>query len=153
MVSTHKQGISAREAGLKACTSCAALQAIADESPCRRCGATVRSRRDKSLQRVWAFLIVGVMAYVPANIYPIMLTRSFTGNTSDTILSGVFVLMQWWKLRCSAYHLRSQYLYPDRQVRHHCGPGAEPAFRLGLVQAYAASPADADRIHWPMVDD
>ncbi len=94
MGSTHTQGISAREAGLKACTSCAALQPITDESPCRRCGATVRSRSDKSLQRVWAFLIVGVMAYVPANIYPIMLTRSFTGNTSDTILSGIFVLMQ-----------------------------------------------------------
>ncbi len=93
MVSTHTQGVSAREAGLKACTSCAALQTIADESPCRRCGAAVRSRRSNSLQRVWAFLIVGVMAYVPANIYPIMLTRSFTGNTSDTILSGVFVLM------------------------------------------------------------
>ena len=94
MVSTHTQGVSAREAGLKACTSCTALQTIADESLCRRCGATVRSRRNKSLQRVWAFLIVGVMAYFPANIYPIMLTRSFTGNTSDTILSGVVSLMQ-----------------------------------------------------------
>lgn len=88
------QALSARQSGLKTCTSCGSLQAISDHHLCRDCGAVVRSRRTKSLQRVWAFLIVGVMAYVPANIYPIMLTRSFTGNTSDTILSGVVVLIQ-----------------------------------------------------------
>jgi paraquat-inducible protein A len=46
-----------------------------------------------SVQRAWAFLLVGMMAYVPANVYPVMLTRSFSGDTSDTILSGVFVLI------------------------------------------------------------
>lgn len=84
---------SARDSGLKACTSCGALQPIDDPSRCARCGAVVHSRRRNSLQRAWAFLLVGIMAYIPANTYPIMLTRSFTGNTSDTILSGVFVLM------------------------------------------------------------
>ncbi|MGQ7847942.1 paraquat-inducible protein A [Granulosicoccus sp. 3-233] len=88
------QVLSAREGGLKACTSCGALQPISDDEPCRDCGALVRSRRSKSLQRVWAFLIVGIMAYFPANFYPIMQTRSFTGNTSDTIISGVIVLLQ-----------------------------------------------------------
>jgi len=34
------------------------------------------------------------MAYIPANLYPIMLTKSFSGNTSDTILSGVVTLAQ-----------------------------------------------------------
>jgi len=88
------QALSARQSGLKACTSCGALQPLADHEPCRDCGAAVHSRRTNSLQRVWAFLIVGVMAYFPANIYPIMKTRSFTGNTTDTILSGVVVLIQ-----------------------------------------------------------
>jgi paraquat-inducible protein A len=85
--------ISARDAGLKACTACGALQPIDQVLPCECCGAIVHSRRHHSLQRVWAFLIVGVMAYVPANIYPIMLTQSITGDTSDTILSGVLVLV------------------------------------------------------------
>lgn len=93
MGDTDSHTLSARESGLKACTSCGSLQAIDDAHHCRDCGAIVHSRRNHSLQRVWAFLIVGVMAYVPANIYPIMLTRSFTGNTSDTILSGVVVLL------------------------------------------------------------
>lgn len=94
MVDSDPHALSARESGLKACTSCGSLQHLSDTAPCRDCGAGVHSRRKKSLQRVWAFLIVGVMAYFPANIYPIMLTRSFTGNTSDTILSGVIVLIQ-----------------------------------------------------------
>jgi len=34
------------------------------------------------------------MAYIPANLYPIMLTRSFSGNTSDTIFSGVVALAE-----------------------------------------------------------
>jgi len=53
----------------------------------------VHSRREFSVQRAWAFLIVGLLAYIPANIYPIMLTKSFTGDTSDTIISGIFELV------------------------------------------------------------
>lgn len=94
MDDSDSPALSARDSGLKACTSCGALQPLVDRQPCRDCGAIVHSRRQRSLQRAWAFLLVGVMAYFPANIYPIMLTRSFTGNTSDTILSGVVVLIQ-----------------------------------------------------------
>jgi len=61
---------------------------------CRLCGASVRSRKRHSLQRTWAFLIVGLMAYIPANLYPILITTSFSGNTSDTIISGVIALAQ-----------------------------------------------------------
>ena len=86
--------MSALEAGLKACTACGILQPLSEELPCRRCGAKVSSRRRHSLQRTWAFLIVGLLAYVPANLLPIMLTRSFTGDTSDTILSGIILLVQ-----------------------------------------------------------
>ncbi len=46
-----------------------------------------------SLQRTWAFLLVGLAAYVPANLAPVMLTSSFQGNTSDTIMSGILELV------------------------------------------------------------
>ena len=92
MGSIDPQVVTARQAGLKCCTSCGALQRLAVTAPCRRCGAKVHSRRPHSLQRAWAFLLVGILAYIPANMYPIMMTRSFTGDTSDTIISGVFVL-------------------------------------------------------------
>jgi len=45
------------------------------------------------VQRTWAFLLVGIIAYIPANTTPIMSTTSFMGNTSDTIMSGVFSLI------------------------------------------------------------
>lgn len=38
-------------------------------------------------------LIVGMLAYVPAMTMPVMLTRSFSGPTSDTIISGVLALI------------------------------------------------------------
>ncbi|NND91401.1 MAG: paraquat-inducible membrane protein A [Granulosicoccus sp.] len=89
----HSPPLTARQVGLKACTSCGSLQRIGSTAPCRRCGAKVSSRREKSVQRAAAFLLVGIMAYIPANLYPVMLTKAFTGNTSDTIISGVFVLI------------------------------------------------------------
>jgi len=87
-------GVSARQAGLARCDFCGALHRLPATEPCRLCGAEVHSRKPNSLQRTWAFLLVGFMAYIPANIYPIMLTRSFGDNTSDTIFSGVIALMQ-----------------------------------------------------------
>ena len=106
--------LSARAAGLAACRACGALHRLpgavgtgpgggsggrsggapddAARATCRRCGATVRSRVPHSLQRTWAFLLVGLAAYVPANLAPVMLTSSFAGDTSDTIVSGVLEL-------------------------------------------------------------
>lgn len=95
MATSHNSlGLTAQQAGLARCGHCGALHRLSAESQCRLCGASVRSRKPNSLQRTWAFLIVGLMAYIPANLYPIMLTTSFSGNTSDTILSGVISLAQ-----------------------------------------------------------
>lgn len=85
-------GLSAQAAGLKRCPACGTLHKIGSVDRCRRCGASVTVRRPHSLQRVWAFLLVGLMAYIPANINPIMLTRSLTGSRSDTIMSGIIAL-------------------------------------------------------------
>lgn len=46
-----------------------------------------------SVQRTWAFLTVGMIAYIPAMLMPVMSTRAYTGNTEDTIMSGVFALI------------------------------------------------------------
>ena len=100
---TPETGLSARRAGLAACRACGALHRMPRPAggddpagaavPCARCGAAVRSRAPHSLQRTWAFLLVGLAAYVPANLAPVMLTSSFAGDTSDTILSGVLELV------------------------------------------------------------
>ena len=86
-------GISARAAGLARCRACGTLAKSRGTTRCRACGGIVHVRVPRSLQRTWAFLIAGLMAYVPANLLPIMSTRSYLGNTSDTIMSGVATLI------------------------------------------------------------
>jgi len=93
MGSAQTGSVTAREIGLKSCSSCGRLQKIDNDSPCRWCGATVLLRRPMSVQRTWAFLLVGMIAYIPANLLPIMITDSYEGLREDTILSGVFSLI------------------------------------------------------------
>jgi len=87
-------GVTALQAGLARCDYCGALHRLREVDSCRLCGAKVYSRKRNSLQRTWAFLLVGLMAYIPANLYPIMLTSSISGNTSDTIFSGIVTLAE-----------------------------------------------------------
>lgn len=50
------------------------------------------SRKRASLHRTWAFLLVGIFAYIPANALPIMETKWLGGSSSDTIFTGVIAL-------------------------------------------------------------
>ncbi len=59
---------------------------------CPRCGAAVHMRHPASLTRTWAFLVAAYILYVPANVLPIMETRSLLGIQRDTIMSGVLFL-------------------------------------------------------------
>ncbi|MBX2836247.1 MAG: paraquat-inducible protein A [Gammaproteobacteria bacterium] len=87
-------GVTAREAGLAACGYCGTLHRDDHDIQCRRCGAFVHQRKPNSLQKTWAFLFLGVMAYIPANLLPIMNTQYFGGMSRDTIMSGVITLFQ-----------------------------------------------------------
>lgn len=83
----------AREAGWISCLACGALEPMsADGGLCGRCGARLRSRRPMSLQRAAAWLALGVIAYVPANLWPIMRTTTLGRSEDNTILGGVWVL-------------------------------------------------------------
>ncbi len=44
------------------------------------------------MQRVWAWLFVGVMAYIPANLLPMMITTITGRKLSSTIVGGVIDL-------------------------------------------------------------
>ncbi|TWG86261.1 paraquat-inducible protein A [Cupriavidus gilardii J11] len=79
--------------GVLSCHACDALSPLADEGkPCRRCGATLHRRKSDSLARTWAFLLAAYILYIPANVLPVMTTRSILGTQEDTILSGVIYL-------------------------------------------------------------
>jgi len=77
-------------AGLLPCRYCGTVWRDAhDGEACGRCGTTLRTRKPDSLNRTWALLIAACVMYLPANLLPVMITRSLFGTQSDTIMSGV----------------------------------------------------------------
>ncbi|MCK0120924.1 paraquat-inducible protein A [Loktanella sp. F6476L] len=91
----HIEGlITAREAGLVACRRCGQVQEI-HAFECPRCHATLHSRSPDSLQKVWAWMVAGIILFIPANIYPMLITRQLGDETSSTILGGVIDLMHY----------------------------------------------------------
>ncbi len=79
--------VTARAAGLVACTACGRLHR-AGVAVCGRCGAALASRDETSLQRVWAWWAAGLVAYVPANVYPMLVTSTLGRATESTIVGG-----------------------------------------------------------------
>lgn len=62
---------------------------------CRRCDAVLHSRKPESLQKVWAWLIAGIITFIPANIYPMLLTNTLVENSQSTILGGIVDLVHY----------------------------------------------------------
>ena len=80
--------MTARDAGMVACTSCG-IVARPDVASCPRCHARMQSRNTGSIQRVLAWLIAGLIVYVPANMYPMLRTTQMFKSQDSTIVGGV----------------------------------------------------------------
>lgn len=86
----------ARDLGLASCHTCGLLQKLPrhhGHGHCPRCGSTVHLRKPNSIQVTWALLLAAIVAYLPANLYPVMTVVSLGRSQSDTIISGVVYLM------------------------------------------------------------
>ncbi|HVH03461.1 MAG TPA: paraquat-inducible protein A [Amaricoccus sp.] len=88
----HRPGLTARAAGLAGCRTCGKV-APADVGVCPRCGSALAPRTPLSLQRVLAWLGVGLLCYLPANLLPMLRTRTFGRETDSTIVGGVIELL------------------------------------------------------------
>jgi len=87
--------MTAHRAGLIGCHSCGRVWPL-DHTRCLRCGTDLVPPDRRSLQKVWAWLIAGLIMYIPANLFPMMSTQTFAGlagNSESTILGGVIELM------------------------------------------------------------
>jgi paraquat-inducible protein A len=62
---------------------------------CRRCHSKINSSLSSSYNKTLAFLITAIILYIPANLYPILITKQFGTNSESTILGGVVHL---WEL-------------------------------------------------------
>ena len=86
--------ISARDMGLVACRTCGQPHPLGT-AKCQRCGRRLQSRDGTSLQRVWAYWLAGLMCYIPANMYPMLETRTLLSVQDETIIGGAVSLLQY----------------------------------------------------------
>jgi paraquat-inducible protein A len=95
-----KDALTARKAGLIACSVCHLLcpaappERTARAAKCPRCGATLHSRKPDSIARTWALVIAACIFYIPANVLPMTTVMSLGQAQSDTIMSGVIYFVQ-----------------------------------------------------------
>jgi paraquat-inducible protein A len=73
------------------CHTCTALNP-ATSARCHRCDAPVHVRIPNSIERTVALLIASVALYIPANVYPIMITEQQGNAIESTIIGGVIML-------------------------------------------------------------
>jgi len=66
------------------------------KNSCRRCGSSIYHHRSFSTEKSWAYLITAMVAYIPANLYPMLVTSAFGTKDESTILGGVVLL---WELK------------------------------------------------------
>lgn len=87
--------LTAEAAGLIGCRGCGLAWPRA-ETHCHRCGTRLKRPDPASLQTVWAWLIAGLIFYIPANLYPMLRTDTFlVGTEQSTIIGGVILFLQY----------------------------------------------------------
>jgi paraquat-inducible protein A len=84
-----------RSLGLLVCLHCrATVRALEVAYPrCPRCYAHLHQRKPHSLGLTAALLACAAILYIPANLLPVMYTRTIFDDEQDTIMSGVLVLL------------------------------------------------------------
>ena len=85
--------VTAASKGLASCHLCQKVASV-ELDKCPRCGTALHSRKSNSLNRTLALLCTATILYIPANIWPIMITDQFGSSIESTILGGVVLLIQ-----------------------------------------------------------
>jgi paraquat-inducible protein A len=76
------------------CETCFLLNEAPDGEHCLRCDAILHGRKPNSTARTWALLAAAVIAYLPANIYPVMNIERLGASAPSTILGGAKELLE-----------------------------------------------------------
>jgi paraquat-inducible protein A len=59
-----------------------------------RCGSNVTHRMEHSAEKTLAWLLTGIVLYLPANLLPVMHTSSIHGEADSTIFGGIIDFWQ-----------------------------------------------------------
>ncbi len=77
------------------CPYCQAVNNdLGDKTICRRCHSTISHYEHISFQKSLAYLITAMILFIPANLYPVLITEKFGIQEANTILGGVIVLWE-----------------------------------------------------------
>ena len=99
--------------GLIACHHCSTVWRHAVEGErCLRCGGSLHRRKPDSIRRTWALLLAAIVLYLPANLLPVMQTRSLFGLQEDTILSGILFFVTSGEYALAAIIFIASFLVP-----------------------------------------
>ncbi|MGR3762347.1 paraquat-inducible protein A (plasmid) [Roseobacteraceae bacterium NS-SX3] len=91
MTAQEAPAVTARAAGLVGCRRCARAWPRGTAA-CAVCGTRLQSRDRLALQKVWAWWLAGLVCYIPANLYPMLRTRTLFTVQEDTIVGGAIEL-------------------------------------------------------------
>lgn len=94
-----------------ACRRCTKAWPLGTER-CGRCGKALVSRDPLSLQRVWAYWIMGVICYIPANLYPMLQTKTLFETEESTIIGGAVELAHYGSYGVAAIILFASVVIP-----------------------------------------
>ncbi|MCE0494830.1 PqiA/YebS family transporter subunit [Vibrio salinus] len=89
---TYHHG-TARSQQLTGCQFCGALVPH-NEKSCPRCHHLIHSRKKNSLSKTCALLCAASILYIPANLYPIMITTFLGQAEPSTIIGGIILLWE-----------------------------------------------------------
>jgi paraquat-inducible protein A len=87
--------VTGRSLGLLVCMNCRMTlrELKTTHSKCPRCHARLHTRKPHSLGVTTVLVALAAALYLPANILPVMTTRTLLDDENDTIMSGVLVLL------------------------------------------------------------
>lgn len=61
---------------------------------CRRCGSSIYKHQKFNTEKTWAYLVTAMIAYIPANLYPMLVTKQFGVSEGSTIIGGIVMLWE-----------------------------------------------------------
>ena len=133
--------LTALSENLASCHTCGRVQPMGLHS-CERCGSAVHARKQDSLQRCLALLVASLIAYIPANVLPIMVVTEFGSVDPSTILSGVATFWRGQAYPVAITIFVASVLIPVLKLLALGGLCAAAAGKISI------DPRRANRIYW-----
>ena len=87
-------GQAAAPQGLTGCNTCGLVNQITAGGRCERCNEPLHPYQGVNTQTTLALLGAAMLMYIPANLYPIMVSTSLGSTEPATILGGVLMFFQ-----------------------------------------------------------